>query len=126
MLNLKLKHRENFTTISILKKSCNVINCLILFDFEAACYKNCQEQRGLHIRFNYDFSEIKKVYKKVVNLTAAVRLLAEASYQKEAVNVNLYQFSVSDTFPECIETIYNEFCLYWLSSITNPEAKNMK
>ena len=63
---------------------------------------------------------------KVVNLTSALRILAEGSYQKGAgndINVKLCQSSVSDVFLECIKAMYNEFCAHWISFITKPGDK---
>ena len=65
----------------------------------------------------------------MVNLTAALRILAEESYKKGAgydIYVNLCQSSVSDAFLECIEAVYNNcFVLIGYLSLLS-QRKNMK
>ena len=50
----------------------------------------------------------------MVNLTAALRILTEGSYQKGAGNdINLRKSSVSDDFLEYIEAMYEGCLLYF-------------
>lgn len=64
----------------------------------------------------------------VLKLAAAMRILAEGSYQKGAgndYNVGLSQSSDSKVFKECINVMYDELSSIWISFHINENEKNV-